>query len=49
MVRVGLVGRRFTLPLLAALEHIQHPVGDDDPADDVERGEEHRNKSEHHL
>ncbi len=38
--------RRRLLRRLAPLEHLEHPVGDDEAADHVRRGEDHRHEPE---
>src|SRR6478672_2919898 len=49
---------RYAAPIASALliaralsgppaEHVQHPVGDEEPADDVRRSERHADRSEH--
>ena len=43
------VGRPRALVLLAALEHVQHPVGHHHAADDVKSGEEHGHKGQGRL
>src|SRR5438132_9977247 len=40
------LGRSRCLRWLAALEHLEHAVGDHEPADDVGRGEGHRDQTE---